>query len=240
MIRNAESRTLAPFGRDYVHAKHVAGQHVIPHESRITQHRVQPPKVQQPSIKLSAHDELLALIGFITGATGNSLPPTVDPSVPIEPSVLLGFDPTDSSAHQDLELLKDEVNTQYPLVLMGRMRDPWNIEVVRMLDEYKISPKPLIIDVDQRRDHILFIPVVARLLETDELPQLLLQGQRLGSAQELVGMDEAELKAKLTSTHALTMRRLSKKEKKGHGHGKDGKMKAERERLLAPAPIVVE
>jgi len=250
MIRQAQSRATAPFGRLYVAREGLAPVDIneqrqgqipqvpIGHDSRVS-HRTMAAK-HASTIKFTAEDELLALIGFITAATGNSIPPTVDASQPIEPAVLVGFDPAGASAKEDLEFLKDEINTQYPLVLFGRMRDPWHVEMVHLLDQYKITPAPLIVDVDQRNDHDLVVTALERLLGTDELPQLVLQGSRLSSAQQLVALTEEELKATLTATHALTMRPLTSKEKKGHGHGKNGKFKAERERLLAPAPIVVE
>lgn len=179
----------------------------------------------------SKKDELLTLIGFITAATGNILPAYVDPSESIDMSVLVGFDPSAAGAADDLEFLKEEVITQHPLVLFGRMRDPWHHEVVSVLDQWKITPSPLIVEVDQRRDAATFEPVLERLFGTDELPQLVLAGQTIGGAQEVLGMETDDLKDKLEKSGLMTV--AEKKKKKND-------LAAQRERqhrLLHPDPI---
>lgn len=180
----------------------------------------------------SKRDELLTLIGFITAATGNSLPSHIDPSETIDMSVLVGFDPAGEGAAEDLDLLKDEVNAQYPLVLFGRMRDPWHQEVVRTLEQWKIVPEPLIVDVDQRRDAATFEPVLERLLGTGALPQLVLEGESLGGAQDVLGMEPDHFKSKLEKSGLMTVSDAKKKKK--------GALQAERDRmhrLLRPEPI---
>lgn len=192
-----------------------------------------PPKPVGKAIKFESHeDELLALIGFITAATGNSLPMSLDTSAPIDPFVLLGFDPTGPSAADDVEYLKEEVNAQHPLVLFGKLRDPVHRELVSLLEEYRIQPPPLIVDVDERRDSTVFIPTIHRLLQTDSLPHLLMQGKLVAPAADLLNMDAKTFKAALEND-AVTVRPLTKKEK-----GRKEKLRAQRERLLRPAPIV--
>jgi len=128
--------------------------------------------------------------------------------------MVLDFDPTRSGAREDLELLVNEVNTVYPLVLFGKMRDPYYREIKKVLAEYKITPAPLVIDVDQRRDHRFFIPLLARLLGTEELPQLVLKGESLGSFYDVMGLQE---RGQLTTTleeSGLAIQ-VQKKKKKG-------------------------
>lgn len=149
---------------------------------------------------------------FVTSTTANALP-HVDPSLPLDPSVVLDFDPTRSGAREDLDLLVSEVNTIYPLVLMGKMRDPWHREVKRMLAEYKITPAPLIIDVDQRRDHRTFIPLVARILGTEELPQLVLDGKPIGSYHQVLEMKENDTFASLLEEQGMLVSEAKKKKK---------------------------
>ena len=81
-----------------------------------------------------------------------------------------------------------------------------------MLAEFKIIPAPLIIDVDQRRDHSVFVPLLARLLGTDQLPQLVLRGKIVGSYHELLGMqDSGELSGVLKERGLIVSSEKSKK-----------------------------
>ncbi|WVQ98786.1 hypothetical protein IAU59_005917 [Kwoniella sp. CBS 9459] len=181
----------------------------------------------------TVEEELAALISFITSTTANALP-ALDPSVPLDPSIVLDFDPAHPNARDDLELLQNEINTIYPIVLVGKMRDPWHREIKRMLADYRIIPAPLIIDIDQRRDHSTMIPLLARLLGTSELPQLLLQGKSLGSYHDLLDLrDQGMLTEAFEESGAVSMRQLKKKKK-----GLKEKERIENERILGPAPII--
>jgi hypothetical protein len=171
----------------------------------------------------------------VTSTTSNALPP-LDPAVPIDPSAILEFDPYMASARHDLDLMRDQVNALYPVILLGRMRDPWHREVQKMLAAYKITPAPLIIDVDQRKDHELFIPVLARLLGTDDLPQLLLLGKSLGSYHAIQEMkDSGKLSETLEKSGAVTIRDAVLKKK-----GVKERERERMERVLGPAPIVAD
>ncbi|WVF72210.1 hypothetical protein IAT40_007022 [Kwoniella sp. CBS 6097] len=181
----------------------------------------------------TVEEEMAALISFITSTTANALP-SLEPLEPLDPSIVLDFDPAHPNARDDLELLQNEINTIYPIVLIGKMRDPWHREIKRMLADYRIIPAPLIIDVDQRRDHSIMIPLLARLLGTSELPQLLLQGKSLGSYHDILDLrDQGVLKETFEGSGAVSMRQLKKKNK-----GLKEKERIENERILGPAPIV--
>lgn len=177
----------------------------------------------------SPEDELLALIGFITGATGNILPPSVDPESPIDPSVLLGFDPTGPEAAEDLENLKEEVNAQHPLVLFGRLRDHKHDAVSHLLSQWTITPSPLIVEVDMRSDESRFTPVLERLLATDEFPQLVMLGRSIGGAQDILEMDKEELKELLEASEMITV----KPPRRAPKHAVNAE-KARKERILKP------
>ncbi|ORY27169.1 hypothetical protein BCR39DRAFT_538708 [Naematelia encephala] len=187
------------------------------------------------SLSFESHsEELAALISFVTSTTANALPHDMDPTRPLDPHVVLDFDPSRPDAREDLELLQAEINIIYPVVLLGKMRDPWQREVKKMLAEYKITPAPLVIDVDQRRDHGVFIPLLQRLLGTRELPQLLLQGHSLGSYHEVLEMREkGTLRQVLESSGAVSVRDAKKKKK-----GVRERERIENERILGPAPIL--
>ncbi|KAL0254018.1 hypothetical protein I308_101397 [Cryptococcus tetragattii IND107] len=179
----------------------------------------------------SGEEELAALISFVTSTTSNVIP-HLDPSVPLDPSVILDFDPSHPNARDDLLLLQTEINALYPLVLYGRMRDPRYREIKRLLSEVKITPAPLVIEVDQRKDHKVFIPTVARLLG-DELPVITLQGKKLGGYKEIMAMHEAgTLKDRLQKDGAVLVRELKKKKK-----GVKEQERIENERVLGPAPV---
>lgn len=121
----------------------------------------------------------------------------------------------------------------YPLVLFGRMRDPHHRAIKRLLSEVKITPAPLVIEVDQRKDRKVFIPTVARLLG-DELPVITLQGKRLGGYKEIMAMHEAgTLNDRLQKDGAVLVREIKKKMK-----GIKEQERIENERVLGPAPVV--
>lgn len=182
----------------------------------------------------SNHDELLALISFITSATGNSLPVHVDGSKPVPAHVLLGFDTTAAYAKDDLEIVKDEVNDLNPIVIFGRLRDPFHRELKRILGSYKIVPAPLFVDIDQRRDSANFVPTIERLLATQEFPQLVVKGKSLAAFQKLVELhDDDQLAAALEKAGGITVRR-GKQSKKGRKELE----RQERERVLRPNPVV--
>ena len=182
------------------------------------------PTSHAPLTFSNTHDELSALLAvgfdekssliaqFITSTTSNALP-HLDPLAPIDPAIVLDFDPARADARLDLDLLVEQVNTVYPLVLYGKLRDPWHREVKAMLAEYKITPAPLIVDVDQRRDHDVFVPLLARLLDSEELPQLVLRGRTLGSYHDLLEKRDTGSLGDLLEEGGLTVR--DQKAKKG-------------------------
>ncbi|WWC61062.1 uncharacterized protein I303_103640 [Kwoniella dejecticola CBS 10117] len=182
----------------------------------------------------SPEEEFAAVISYMTSTTANALP-AVDPSKPLDPHTILDFDPTHPNAREDLNLLQEEINTMYPIVLVGRMRDPWHREIQRILSEYKIQPPPLVIDLDQRKDHATIIPLFERLLDTSVLPQLVVQGKSLGSYHDILDMrDSGRLIDTLQENESISIQEIVKKKKKGIRE----KERIENERILRPAPIV--
>lgn len=133
------------------------------------------------------------------------------------------------------------------------MRDPWHREIQKILAEYKITPSPLIVDVDQRRDHLLITPLLARLFgggaEQDqlalageslgmgpntELPQLTLAGQSLGSYHDILELQDAgKLRSTLEASGLVNIRDIKKIKK-----GAKERERLDNERVLAPKPIV--
>jgi hypothetical protein len=170
---------------------------------------------------------------FITATTANALPP-LDPELPLDPEAILDFDPSRPDATEDFDFVKAETNTVYPIVLFGKMRDPWHREIQKVLAEFKITPSPLIVDIDQRRDHLLFIPLLARIFGSDELPQLTLAGESLGSYHDVLELrDSGKLRTALEASGHVSIRDIKKKKK-----GAKERERLDNERVLAPKPII--
>jgi hypothetical protein len=114
------------------------------------------------------------------------------------------------------------------------MRDPFHREIQKVLAEYKITPSPLIVDVDQRRDHLLFIPLLARLFGNSDLPQLTLAGDLVGSYHDVLEMKDAgTLRTKLEASGLVRIREIKKVKK-----GARERERLDNERVLAPKPII--
>lgn len=131
--------------------------------------------------------------------------------------------------------MKSETNTVYPIVLFGKMRDPWHREIQKILAEYKITPSPLIVDVDQRRDHLLMTPLLARLFGGNtDLPQMTLAGESLGSYHDILEMkDSGKLRSTLEASGLVSIREIKKVKK-----GAKERERLDNERVLAPKPII--
>ena len=133
------------------------------------------------------------------------------------------------------------------------MRDPWHLEIQKILTEIRITPSPLIIDVDQRQDHLLIIPLLTRLLcgvsdeekrELTELggschvefPQLTLAGESLGSYHDILALQNSgKFRSTLEASGLISIRDIKKVRK-------DAKERERiyNERVLAPKPIFEE
>ncbi|WWD10087.1 hypothetical protein V865_008220 [Kwoniella europaea PYCC6329] len=237
-----QQRELA-FSRRYVNQPQSADQYPLMaseiDDARQAEAAVQSTVVVGKGLEFeNVQEEFAALISFVTSTTANALP-SLDPTKPIDPHTVLDFDPTHPNAREDLLLLQNDINTMYPLVLIGKMRDPYHREIKRILSEYKISPSPLMIDVDQRRDHQVIIPLFTRLLGIEsekDLPQLVLQGKTLGSYHAILDLrDKGELKEVIEKSGSIQIREVGGKKKR---KGLKEKERIENERILKPAPIV--
>ncbi|ODN83202.1 hypothetical protein L202_01389 [Cryptococcus amylolentus CBS 6039] len=216
------------FAKRDVYVQQAFNDHAVPGKvgSASKEVKVEPFKFE------NVEQEFAALMSFVTATTSNVITHT-DPALPLDPSLVLDFDPASPRARADLELVQSEINTLYPLVLFGKMRDPRYRKLKSLLSQVKISPPPLVIEVDQRRDQTVFIPTIARLLGTDDLPQITLQGKSLGSYEELVEMHTAgTLFSQIEATGAVEVKQLKKKSR-----GEREKERLENERVLGPAPV---
>ncbi|WVQ71734.1 hypothetical protein IAR50_001275 [Cryptococcus sp. DSM 104548] len=179
----------------------------------------------------NAEQEFAALISFVTSSTSNTITHS-NPSNPLDPALILDFDPSSPRARSDLALVQSEVNTLYPVVLFGKMRDPKHRALKHVLAGVKMSPPPLVVEVDQRRDQGVFIPTLARLLGNDELPQITLQGKPLGSYEQVMEMHEQGKLFEALEGGGVEVRELKKKSR-----GQKERERLENERILGPGPV---
>lgn len=182
---------------------------------------------------LTPRDELVGLISFLTSTSASALP-RIDPSKPLDPQLILDFDHTKPTARQDMRQLESDMMALFPVILFGRMRDPHHREMMKMLSQYKIDPPPLIVEVDQRADAETLIPLLARLLGSPQLPQLVLGGTAAGSYKEAQkALDDKTFKQWIARSGAdITEKKIKKKPK----YAKMAE-RAENERVLGPRPI---
>lgn len=187
----------------------------------------------EDTLILTPRDELVGLISFLTSTSASALP-RIDPSKALDPQLILDFDHTKPTARQDMRQLESDMMSLFPVILFGRMRDPHHREIMKMLSQYKIDPPPLIVEVDQRADAETLIPLLARLLGSSQLPQLVLGGNAAGSYKEAQqAVEDKTFKQLIARSGAdITEKKLKKKPK----YAKMAE-RAENERVLGPRPI---
>lgn len=181
-------------------------------------------------------EELAALVSFLTSTSSNALP-AVDASLPLDPQLVLDFDYTKAAtARDDMELLTEDVFNLFPTIIIGKMRDPNHRDVLKAFSGYALSPPPLVIEVDQRRDAQTLTPLLARLLNREALPAIIVNGKDFAGHKEIMALHESgDIKKALSAEGIQIKDKLVKKKK--HRLVKDAERK-EQERILGPQPIL--
>ncbi|KIJ67772.1 hypothetical protein HYDPIDRAFT_173539 [Hydnomerulius pinastri MD-312] len=153
---------------------------------RKTQPQLQPVPVapQRPQISLTPSEELAALSAFLAALPHNVLPATVDPKEPLDPQLVLDFDPRSERAREELNRVVEEVWSRYPVMLFTKLHSADSREVRYMLSNMHLQPSPLVFEVDQREDAPVLIPLLNRLTHVPTLPILLIGGQPVGTEAE--------------------------------------------------------
>lgn len=95
--------------QDQPPTKHHKGQHLQP---------VPPPRLP---LSLSPTEELAALSAFIAALPHNVLPPTVNPDLPLDPQLVLDFDPRSDSAREELDRVMEQVWSRFPVMLFTKV-----------------------------------------------------------------------------------------------------------------------
>ncbi|EJD47019.1 hypothetical protein AURDEDRAFT_87064 [Auricularia subglabra TFB-10046 SS5] len=132
-------------------------------------------------------DELGALVGFMAAFASNALPASVDPSAPLDPDLVLGFDPRDPAMRGEIrEAVRDAWRTN-PVVILSELKTgnpPQSREMKGTIQALNLYPDPTIIEVDQRTDSEVTIPLLKRLTGAEQLPVALIGGHAVRSIQE--------------------------------------------------------
>jgi hypothetical protein len=78
-------------------------------------------KSRRPQIKLTPDQELAAVSSFLTSLTQVVIPSFVDPTLPIDPQLILDFDTRNPRAVRELENLVNDVWTRNPIFLYSKV-----------------------------------------------------------------------------------------------------------------------
>jgi hypothetical protein len=92
----------------------------IKHSKTIEDKFVHRKKVPNP-IKLNSDQELAAVSSFIASLPQNVLPLSVDPTLPIDPQVVLDFDTNSARAKDELKAMVDDVWSRNPVFLYSKV-----------------------------------------------------------------------------------------------------------------------
>ncbi|KAG9316753.1 hypothetical protein JVU11DRAFT_2814 [Chiua virens] len=127
---------------------------------------------------------LLPLAAFIAALPHNVVPSSVDPHTPLDPQLILDFDPRSESAKEELERVVEQVWSRFPVILFtkARLRHSSDSREIRaILSNMRLKPTPLVVEADQREDAQILLPLLNRLTHVPTLPVLLIGGQPVGS-----------------------------------------------------------
>ncbi|KAF4567241.1 hypothetical protein EYR40_006238 [Pleurotus pulmonarius] len=149
--------------------------------------RVSRPAVTKPAFEFTPFQELAAITSFITALPSNMIPSSVNPSTPIDPQLVLGFD---VARHpEEMAVVEDDVWTRHPVVLYSKHYSARSRSIKAMLTSLELKPAPTFIDVDTREDASILAPILARLTQTPDLPVLIIGGHVLHTASPSLGLE---------------------------------------------------
>ncbi|KAF8200002.1 hypothetical protein K438DRAFT_1717447 [Mycena galopus ATCC 62051] len=139
----------------------------------------------RPPIALNPEQELAAVSSFLASLPQNVIPLSVDPSLPIDPELVLDFDTRSPRAVEEIGRVMDDVWSRNPVLLYGKLYSPATRELKEILSKMNLRPPPFIIDVDTRDDVEVLAPMLSRLTGIAELPILLIGGKPVGSVERI-------------------------------------------------------
>jgi len=135
----------------------------------------------RPDVMLSPEQELGALTAFMAALPQNVIPSNIDPTLPIDPQLVLDFDTRSPEAADEIADVVVDAWMNNPVVLFTKLRSAISREVKAILQDMDLKPPPTTFDVDQRADAEVLTPLLFRLTNSTELPILLIGGRPVGS-----------------------------------------------------------
>lgn len=171
-------------------------------------------KSNQPQIQLNPEQELAAVSSFLASLKSNVIPPTVDPSHPIDPQLVLEFDTRSPRASEEVEVMVEDVWSRNPVFLYSKLYSPISREIKATLSSMNLYPPPTIMDVDIRDDSEVLKPILLRLTSSSDLPILLIGGKPVGGITDIREMTESgELKSRIYAAGAVSVEKKKKHRK---------------------------
>jgi len=166
-------------------------------------------------LKLDQEEELAAVVHFITALANNALT-GVDPSQPVPAELLVDFNiRSGDRARAELEDMVQNTWFEHPVVVFSMIHSPRAREVKKIVEDYKLLPLPVIIEVDERRDSEVMIPLIQRVTGQDDFPILLVGGQAMGNVDAIRAAHESgRLKIDVAAAGAVIGGSEKKKKKK--------------------------
>ncbi|KIY48049.1 hypothetical protein FISHEDRAFT_59248 [Fistulina hepatica ATCC 64428] len=157
------------------------------------------PQQESFTLNLTPEEELAAVVQFIA-VSNNALPDWIDPTVPIDPDVVLAFDTRSPNAANEIRSMMEEVWVHNPVVVFTKLLGAPARELKTILKNMQMNPEPVIINVDARSDGDVLLPLVNRVTGNAELPMLLIRGKTVGALEEIKQLDESgELRKMVTA-----------------------------------------
>ncbi|KAG6911163.1 hypothetical protein DXG01_003903 [Tephrocybe rancida] len=165
-------------------------------------------------VTLNQAEELAAISSFLASLPQNVIPLSVNPSVAIDPQLVLDFDTRSARAAEEVQHMVVDVWQRNPVFLYSKLYSPASREIKSILAKMNIRPSPTIIDVDIRDDAKVLEPIICRLTSSEELPVLLVGGNHVGSVETIRSLEKDGGLRKLI----LASGAVIGPKKKFHGH----------------------
>ena len=75
----------------------------------------------QHDLVLTPEQEIGVLVAFMTAVKSNVIPPDVDPSKPLDPQLVVGFDTRADGAKEEVDSVVEETWSNYPVVIFSQV-----------------------------------------------------------------------------------------------------------------------
>ena len=85
-------------------------------------HRLSKSNRLNTPLRLDPSQELAAISSFLASLPQNVLPPTVDPTRPVDPQLVLDFDTRSTRAQEEVQAMVEDVWTRNPVFLYSKVR----------------------------------------------------------------------------------------------------------------------